>query len=252
MESIAYPQQPPVQVIYMPSPETAANHLIFGRGKSFGGLVGITLYVTSIAVWAYAWVLFTATVIELAHTKSIKETLKKFISLAVYPFVMIPMEIFYVLPYKYIYCPWSRYWNSHHFFGLIKDAVGGVVNIGEDVARGILDAFGLGFVADGVSWTVHEVESVVSWSVDEVEKAWNWMFGNDPPPEDPVQKAHDEEVAKQAALDLAVGKYCTTSTMPVSKGCMGRKELSSSMFSAAHYFCDINQRTRNCSTNCGK
>lgn len=254
MEVPAPPAPTTVIVQNMPTP-AGPKHLLFGRGQSFGGLVGLALYITSIFAWFYAWMVFTAFMIELIHTKNLKETFKKGLSMLFYPFVAIPMEIFYVLPYKYIYCPWSRYWNSHSVYGILADIVNGVIDVLSGVTEDVLDNVGLGGVVEAAEKTSAGVEKVYDTIInglkDGANEIKNWITGTpNPPPQDPIQKAHEEEVAKQAALDLAVGKYCTTSTMPVSKGCVGRKGMSTSMFSPAHYFCDINRRQKDCTFNC--
>lgn len=87
------------------------QHLIAGRGASFGGLVGLTLSVASYALWAYLWAVLAATGIFFIRSGfDVIETVEHTIPLIFHPFIAVPMEVLVVLPYKWIYCPLSRWW----------------------------------------------------------------------------------------------------------------------------------------------
>lgn len=88
-----------------------SDHLIAGRGKSFGGVVGLGLWAFSWGLWAYSWAVSAATVIYFVRSGyDLVETTENFVRLMVYPFIGVPMELFVVLPYRYVLCPLSLWW----------------------------------------------------------------------------------------------------------------------------------------------
>lgn len=199
-------------------PVNTPNHLIFGRGTQIGGLSGTVIWFTSVAVWAYLWATFTATMIYFVESGfDIMLTLKKAVFLLFYPLVSIPMHLFIVWPYKYIYCP-LHYWWRHN-------------KVGETVESAEIAA--------------EETWNIVSWNafitLYNLGKAtWDIMTGTE-------QEKLEYEVQEREKTP----KYCRDRETGVASGCMpGERKANPSFFSWQYWFCRDITPTGSLTYNC--
>jgi len=183
---------------------TKPAHFVFGRGLQLGGLPGLVIYLASVALWAYMWATFTASVIYFVRSGfDIMSTLKEIIWLAVYPFISVPMYLFVVLPYRFIYCPLHKWMVTS--------------KIGKDVQAAEIAA--------------EEVYGIISFSP--LKTIWNtgvaaW---------DLLTGKKQEELEAKVQQKQKPPKYCPGVT-GVSDGCSsGRRSVNPSIFSLEYWFC---------------
>ncbi len=200
MESVPPPN---VYITNVTAAPTTPSHLVFGRGLNIGGLPGLIIWFASVALWAYMWAVFTASVIYFVRSGfNIASTIKEVLWLAVYPIISIPMYLFVVLPYRFIYCP------IHHWMVTSK--------IGKDV--------------QAVEIAAEETFGIISFSP--VKTVWNagvaaW---------DLLTGKKQEELEAKVQAKQKPPKYCP-GVSGVSEGCGPRRTPNPSIFSLEYWFC---------------
>lgn len=194
------------------------NHLIFGRGTQIGGLAGTVIWFTSVAVWAYMWMVFTASSIYFVETGfDIMMTLKKVIFLAFYPLVSIPMYLFVVLPYRFIYCPLHHWWRNNK--------VGQTVEAAE--------------IAAEETWNIFSFSPIVM-AYNTAKAAWDLMTG-----------VEQEKLEYKVEEREKPPKYCVDPQTHVATGCMpGQRVANPSFFSWQYWFCRDVKSTESLTYNC--
>lgn len=249
---------PTVNVVSTP----VTHHLVAGRGKSFGGVVGFGLWMFSWGLWAYLWAVVAATAITFVRSGyDVVDTMEQSIRLTIYPFISVPMHLFVVWPYEYIWCPLHYHWKTLHI-KWIKEGAHTLDQKSLKDQKSMYDSWAKSHVQQNAKYT-KELEA--AWKA-ETGSTWYPLYGGVWVLSDPQQvKEHDEEVAfaYQFGYDIAAPvydakhgykppKYCklpdyqTGETEPIRKGC---EDPSFSIFSWSHWFCN-EPKSKNCTVKC--
>lgn len=255
------------------------QHLIAGRGASFGGLVGLTLSVASYALWAYLWAVLAATGIFFIRSGfDVIETAEHTIPLIFHPFIAVPMEVLVVLPYKWIYCPLNRWWKG--FSWTIDTWLGDI-----HVFKGVSEWSGLTesekqsqlqlmgqhnqakvnkIVADAETVWEHDSNlsngqqwqnplNVKQYTTTSQGVKYTWALPADSPERAYLNKVFEDYA--QPIYDESHGyhppTYCTLPGEPFSAGCDPFKHgLPTTIFSWAYWFCRA-PSLKHCTVPCG-
>lgn len=247
----------------LPDPPST-HHLIAGRGKSFGGIVGLGLWAFSWGLWAYLWGVVAAVGVTFVRSNyDIEETLETSLRLIIYPFVSVPMHLFIVWPYEWLYCP-LHYWWAKVSIPLVKS---GASTLDQKTRQQQYKMF-QNWSAKNASESAKLQKDMQELWKKETGSTWfpYWAPGTVDETSDPNYIA-EANFAAQYGYDIAAPiydakhgykepTYCdvpddmvTGKTDPYRKGC---DNLFPSMFSLEYWFCrdpKFTQCTVKCSTS---
>ena len=235
--------------------------IIFGKG-----ILQIFSMVLGWFLWAYLWCVFAATGIYWVRSDfDIVDTLENVVWLVLYPLVEIIMDIFVVLPYKYIICPLDRWWAYVHIPYLKTGAKNW--NQLSDVEKQNKVMWWIGTQYPTLpqpeqtelykifkdSIPVYEAENDTIWQPLGDDPSGNPSFYVETP-----QMQDEYAYFKKIAYDIAEPmfeekhgykppKYCKQPDEPIARGCV---KPPTTMFSWDWWFCRQAVLKENCTTKC--